>query len=56
MRKRFLFAIAIIATQAVFAQPDAPISDKLIVPVVNNQQEAIASATVELCVAKIRFW
>ena len=48
MPKLFLFAMAIIATLAVFAQPDATIFDKLIVPVVNNQQEAIASATVEL--------
>ena len=48
MARNILFAIAIIATHAVFAQPDATQADKLIVPVVNNQQLAIASATVEL--------
>ena len=48
MPKIFLFTIAIIATYAVFAQPDATNADKLIVPVVNNQQVAIALATVEL--------
>ncbi|MGZ5220367.1 MAG: carboxypeptidase-like regulatory domain-containing protein, partial [Chitinophagaceae bacterium] len=48
MRRNLLFVIAIIATHVVFAQPDAAIPDKLIVPVVNNQHQAIASATVEL--------
>ncbi len=48
MRRKFLFVIAIITTHVVFAQPNAAIPDKLIVPVVNNQHEAIASATVEL--------
>lgn len=48
MPKNILFAIATITTNIVFAQPDATNADKLIVPVVNNQQVAIASATVEL--------
>lgn len=48
MSKNILFAIAIIATHSVVAQPDATNLDKLIVPVVNNQQVAITSATVEL--------
>jgi iron complex outermembrane recepter protein len=52
MRKNILFAIAIIATHSAPAQPDVSNTDRLIVPVVNCQREAIASATVELLRAK----
>lgn len=52
MQKIILFTLAIITADLVFAQPAAPATDKIIVPVINDKQVAIPHATVELLRSK----